>query len=428
MELDRFIRRYIKALPDNVTLIGDDKSTVSILKVKARTETDNPLELPVEEVHKRIVTAGKAHHPLEKTVTFINSYLRKNASDLRSELRSDFRDNLDLDLSSHLSDKMRGLNVTVTIHDSLTAVIMEGMNGSYKPDLAGSKHKISVVLQISEPDKTMYTATGTDLDMTKLNIPYLKNNCTRQLLTSSIEFKIKELKETIFEGEVTDMQALLALVVVLKCQAPSWRRFIWEAWLAVTIQWFLLEEDKEVFPCQWMKQMFYAESLVELKDVKCLLLGQDPVSRPNATTNLTKLREATGIAFHGIGNGNSSIKRMKDCYNIDCFDNNPIMLCKSGRLMVNMIRTIARDDKSVSMNTYRSAWIAYTLKLSYFLSKKGKPVIVFCKFPSALPAMYMPTACVDVNLTCTYHPTHVDPVEHERDIQEVAKILQDLND
>ena len=177
-----------------------------------------------------------------------------------------------------------------------------------------------------------------------------------------------------------------------------------------------------------MKQMFYAESLVELKDVKCLLLGQDPVSIPNEITNLTKLREATGIAFHGIGNRNFSIKGMKDHYNIDCFDNNPITLCKSGRLMVNMIRTIARGDKSVSKNTYRSAWIAYTLKLSYFLSKKGKPVIVFCKFPSALPAMYMPTACVDVNLTCTRHPAHVNPVEDERDIQEVAKILQDLND
>ena len=68
----------------------------------------------------------------------------------------------------------------------------------------------------------MYTATGTDLDMTKLNIPYLKNHKdTRQLLISSIEFKIKELKETIFEDEVTDIQALLALVVVLKCHAGT---------------------------------------------------------------------------------------------------------------------------------------------------------------------------------------------------------------
>jgi len=96
-----------------------------------------------------------------------------------------------------------------------------------------------------------------------------------------------------------------------------------------------------------MKQIFYADTLVKLKDVRCLLLGQDPVSMPNETTDLTGLRKATGIAFHGIGNDNSSIEGMKEHYGINCFDDGPIDLCKDGRFMVNMICTIGIKDWSV---------------------------------------------------------------------------------
>ena len=40
---------------------------------------------------------------------------------------------------------------------------------------------------------------------------------------------------------VTGFQAILALVIVLKCYPPGWRRhFFWDAWLAVTIQLRLL--------------------------------------------------------------------------------------------------------------------------------------------------------------------------------------------
>ena len=230
---------YIQALPNSVEL-SDDKKNV-IIKVEGGGQ---PIIVSVEEAHDLIVNAGKSSDPSSEVLDFLNSYLKENASDLR--------DDQGLDLSGRLLDKMRGLNVTVTIPDSLTAVIMEGMNGTYKPDLAGSKHKISVALQISKLDSTIYTATGSDI--TK-HIPYLKYNHAEQF---SIAFKMKELDETVFEGEVTDTQALLALVVALKCHPQSWRRFVWEAWLAVTIQWFFLENNKEIFPCQWMKQMFYA--------------------------------------------------------------------------------------------------------------------------------------------------------------------------
>ena len=392
---------YIRALPNNVNL-SDDKKNV-LIGVEG-----GHITLSVEEAHELIVNAGKSD-PSSEVIEFLNSYLKENASDLKDE-----------DLSDRLSDKMRGLISTVTIPETLTGVLTAGMSGVYKPDLTASKHKVSVVLQISKPDGTVYTAIGSD--MTK-HIPFLKYNHADQF---SIDFKIKELNETVFDGEITDVQALLALVVALKCQPLSWRRFIWEAWLAVTIQWNLLENDKEVFPCQWMKQMFYAESLVDLKDVKCLLLGQDPVSTPNETTDLTDLRKATGIAFHGIGNDNSSIEGMKVHYEINCFDDGPIDLCRDGQLLVNMIRTIGIKDWSVSNNSCRGAWIAYTLRLAHYLTKKGKPVIVFCKFPAALPAMYMPTACIEDNLTRTSHPAYVDTDRDKEDIEKVKKVLADL--
>ena len=397
---------YIQALPNNVNL-SDDKKNVLI-----GVEGGPPISLSVEEAHELIVNAGKSD-PSSEVIEFLNSYLKENASDLLDDQGG-------LDLSGRLSDKMRGLNSTVTVPESLTGVLTGGMSGTYKPYLTGSKHKVSVVLQISKPDGTVYTATGSD--MTK-HIPFLKYNHADQF---SIAFKMKELNETVFDGEVTDVQALLALVVALKCQPSSWRRFIWEAWLAVTIQWNLLENDKEVFPCQWMKHMFYAESLVNLKDVKCFLLGQDPVSTPNETTDLTDLRKATGVAFHGIGNDNSSIEGMKEHYEINCFDNGPIDLCRDGQLLVNMIRTIGIKDWSVSNNSCRGAWITYTLKLAHYLSKRGKPVIVFCKFPAALPAMYMPTACIEDNLTRTSHPAYVDPDRDKEDIEKVKEVLANL--
>lgn len=397
---------YIQALPSNVEL-SDDKKNVLI----RADGGGQPITLSVEEAHELIVNAGNTE-PSSEVIEYLNCYLKENASDLHDEK--------DLDLSARLSEKMRGLNSLVNIPESLNKVLLAGMNGTYKPDLAESKHKISVVLQISKPDGTTHTATGSD--MTE-HIPYLKYNHAEQF---SIAFKMKELNETVYDGEVTDVQALLALVVALKCQPPSWRRFIWDAWLAITIQWDLLKTDKEVFPCQWMKQIFYAESFVKLKDVKCLLLGQDPVSTPNETTDLTDLRKATGIAFHGIGNDNSSIEGMKEHYGINCFDDGPIDLCKSGQLLVNMIRTIGINDRSVSNNSCRGAWIAYTLRLAHYFTKKGKPVIVFCKFPAALPEMYMPTACVDPNLTRVPHPAYVDPVRDKDDIDRVKEILSDL--
>ena len=134
------------------------------------------------------------------------------------------------------------------------------------------------------------------------------------------------LQETVFSGNVTSIKAIIALVVVLKCLPEAWRDdFIWEAWLAVTIQLHKLQEGAEIFPCQWMKQVFYAESQVTPDQVHCVLFGQDPV---NCTETIQRMRSATGIAFHAVGNDNASIRNMNVMYHINCDDDAPYVTVK----------------------------------------------------------------------------------------------------
>ena len=414
IDWDTHLLSYIKALPNDVGLSEDNKNVV------IQVEGGQPITLPVGDVHKLMVKVGRSN-PSEKVIKYLNSFLKEKASYLRDDQGR-------LNLSSHFmsADKMGELNSIVTVPKSLTDVLTEGMSGTYKPDLTEEipRHTISVVLQIPKPAETIYTATGVNVT-SESYIPYLKYD-DADPLTFIIELKLKEPNETVFEGKVTDVQALLALVITLKCYPPSWRHFIWEAWLAVTIQWQLLDPDKEVFPCQWMKQMFYAESLVNLEKVNCLLLGQDPVSKQNKTIGLTDLRKATGVAFHRVGDANPSIKGMKKHYEINCFDDGPIDLCKNDQLLVNMIRTIGINDLSVSKNSYRGAWITYTLKLAHYLSNKGKPIIVFCKFPAALPTIYMPAACGKSKLTFAPHPASSYLYPEHPDVKKVKDILRAL--
>ena len=396
---------YIKALPGGIELT-DDKNNVVI-----NPEAGESIVLSVEESQRLIVNAIKSV-PSAETVEFLNKYLKENASDLSDDEIAN--------LPEHLSIKMNGLHLTVKIPKSLTETLLAAKGGAYDPENSVNEHKLSVAFQIPKLGETVYKATGSNV--TK-QIPFLKYNNPDQF---SIAFKLEELNETVFEGKINDVEALLALVVVLKCQPTSWRRFIWDAWLAVTIQLHLMESDKEVFPCQWMKQIFYAESLVNIENVCCLLMGQDPVSKPNPTIGLTDLRKATGIAFHAIGNDNSSIEGMNEHYGLNCFDDGPIDLCKNGRLLVNMIRCIGRNDYSVSNNSCRGAWISYTLKLAHFFTNElKKPVIIFCKFPAALPEVYMPTTCASSNLTRVPHPAYVRDSDKE-DCDKVKEILANL--
>jgi len=398
---------YIQSLPERVKL-KDDNQNVKIKK----NDTNPSVKMTVEESHGLTFNTVTTQ-PSPEAIQFLNAYLKDNASILSDDVISN--------LPTHMSLQMSGLNLIVEIPKSLTDTLLSGKNGNYSyPGQGNDKHKVSVILHIPQPDQTTHTAVGSDVIK---QIPNLGYNHPENF---SIDFKLVELKETIFTGDVIDMQALIALVIALKLQPDSWRHFIWDAWLAVTIQLCLLENEKEVFPCQWMKQIFYAETLVSPENVRCFLLGQDPVSKPNETIGLAALRNATGVAFHGIGNDNSSIEGMYQHYGINCYDDGPIDLCKDGKLMVNMIRCIGFQDYSVSNNSCRGAWTAYTLKLAHHFTKQSKPVIVFCDFPAAVPAMYMPAACVAPNLTIVSHPAYVDPEKDKDAIAKVKEILANL--
>jgi len=398
---------YVQSLPERVKLKDNNEN------VKIKKNANNPsVKMTVEESHSLIFDTVTTQ-PSTEAIQFLNTFLKDNAADLSDDVISN--------LPNHLSLEMNGLNVVVEIPKSLTDTLLSAKNGIYSyPGQGSDKHKISVIIHIPKPDPTTHTAVGSDVIK---QIPNLGYNHPEKF---TIDFKLMDLKETIFTGDVIDMQALIALVIAVKLQPASWKRYIWDAWLAVTIQLCLLENEKEYFPCQWMKQIFYAETLVSPENVRCFMLGQDPVSTPNDTIGLAALRNATGIAFHGIGNDNSSIEGMYQHYGINCYDDGPIDLCKEGQLLINMIRCIGFKDYSVSNNSCRGAWAVYTLKLVHHFTKQKKPVIIFCDFPAALPAMYMPAAAIAPNLTIVPHPAYVDPERDKDAIDKVKEILANL--
>jgi len=403
------VERYITSLPDNVVLKNNNEYVTF-------NGEDNPLEL--YKVHNFFVNAIKSA-PTEDFVGFLNRYLNEKAA------------LVDCDQISSLSQQMNKLKLEVKVPLPLIIALRSAMQGKYhyNPDEASI---VSVVLQNDDSVSTPLTTCKHLHSLEPFN-QFLQYNKETQF-----EVQLK-LRETVFIGEVTSIQAMIALVVVLQCLPEAWRKdFLWDAWLAVTIQLSLSKHSfsghtKEIFPCQWMKQVFYAERLVSPDKVRCILFGQDPVSY---TESIERKRKATGIAFHGVGNTNASIKNMDKKYHINCNDDCPLDYCRKGKLLVNMIRCICEGDKSVSNNSCRGAWIAYTLKLAYYFSQREKPIIMFCNFISALPKIYMPS-CVDPNFSVQFpnnldekylmrvpHPASHDAVETDR----VEKKLDKLNE
>ena len=163
----------------------------------------------------------------------------------------------------------------------------------------------------------------------------------------------------------------------MKCYPPKWwQYFFWHAWLAVTIQLGLLEPQDEIFPCQWLQQIFYAEQLLKSpKNIQCVIMGHDPVSKPSQKNKIQNMRRATGIAFHKVGNKNKSIQGMK-IYGLNCDDANPKLYSEDGLFMVNMIRCIAILDETMNGNTCYDAWFVYTVKLSEYFGEMRKPFLV----------------------------------------------------
>ena len=285
----------------------------------------------------------------------------------------------------------------------------------------------------------------------------------------SLEFDLEELKHLKLNTDsrrplypmsyvITDVNALLALIVVLKCYPERWwEEFFWDAWLAVTIQMHILGnldsledqlfKDKhstkywkkinvtepELFPSLWMttKGVFYAERLVDdPRNVKYLLLGQDPVATKAS-------RKATGIAFHNIGDNNPSITGMSN-YHLDCKGNKPKEYCKQrpGLLLVNTIRCIFEGGKSMDGNICHLAWTAYTLKLAhYFGTHNDKDVMVFCNpdFKPCLTDKYLPEVVPTNKLLRVPHPTKFQQyikkyTKDDMKIEPIRKIQKELKD
>lgn len=194
----------MKALPDKVELKFDENDENPRIPIEGS-------ELTVKEAHNLIVSVGKAWPHKPELIKFVNSFLKQSEFIL-----------LDTDsMSTCLSEAECSdgkLKWNVNIPNSLKDVLKAGIKGEYKQSESELiKHKVSVVVQITKPD-----------DMTNVEeYEYLcYNDHTQFTLTDT------ELTETVFNGEITEIQALLALIAVLKCQPISdWGFLFWDAWL-----------------------------------------------------------------------------------------------------------------------------------------------------------------------------------------------------
>lgn len=299
------------------------------------------------------------------------------------------------------------LNVFLKIPSSLTKLLDDAVKRVVNPKSSSTTHEVTVRIGISATSDPSVAELAASLQALDINA-----------------------EAGYF---ITDVNALLALIVVLKCYPKKWwEEFFWDAWLAVTIQMYILGNPEslqndhlkhwqkiddvtkaELFPCLWMttKGVFYAESLVDdPNNVQYLLMGQDPVSMK---APLSKIRKATGIAFHNIGDDNPSIRGMS-IYELDCEGNKPEEYCKKrphGLLLVNMVRCIFNGGKSMDGNICHLAWTAYTLKLAhYFGTCKNKYVMVFSKsedFKPCLTDEYLPKVIPTKKLLHVPHPTRV---------------------
>ena len=414
---------------------GDVKEEVYI-QVTVATESE-PMEHSLNDFNKIWQDLPAQIGANDSFLVYLTK--RKASIDL-NEKESMISDLKNRKLSNLLSSEMNGLRLMVNIPNSLTNVLLAATLDDMPLDMPQLKvefsgdHSVSIVLQTPELDiKHLSPSSVSDLNEKLWNgrlVSNISRRDTQQSYRDNFSVAGLNLKETVFEGMVNSTQAIVALLIVLEVYPKSWRKdFLWDAWLAVTIQLCLLarpdlkDEDPDIWPCIWMKQIFYAETLVEPSAVKHLLLGQDP---PAGAYYAKYLSKTTGIAFHAPGAAEiiSSITKIKERYGLNCDDNNPKEYCQNGLLMVNMIRCIPHGNDSVSKNRLRNAWIAYTLKLVHYFSSRQVPVIMLCTFPTVLPEIYIPKVCTGQNLVQAPHPTSPYTQGHEDSMRKVCELLQ----
>ena len=325
------------------------------------------------------------------------------------------------------------LSITVEIPSSLYTLLAKAMQRA--ETVQSSTHITTHKIKVRVIIKTEKVSTAAAVDTQD---PITKINAFEELSLSSNDVNVDTDLDHVIDEAITDVNALLALIIVLKCYPDKWKDLFWDAWLAVAVQLYLqgkYDNDDEVFPSLWMDSqgIFFAESQVAPKIVRCLLLGQDPVSK---NLPIHDLRKATGIAFHNIGNANSSISNMGKYYNLDCKDDEPKEHCRNGIFIVNMIRCIFENGKSMSGNKFKEAWTAYTLKLANYFNKSEQvsKIIVFCKsltYKPCLATKYLPKVVSKEKFMEVPHPSRMYQyqnfdAETKKDVKGVAEYLKSL--
>ena len=340
---------YLRSLPTRVTLTNDCES------VEIERNYNSRSYHKVYELHNLVIRAVRCDPLQSKACEFLKKIIEENIWQILNINLKEI-----VNLSDNLSFTRNGLEVTINISPSLIQLLQEAVDEKY--NAKQNNRKITITISHKQDGK---------VDQSQVN-----------QLSTDVPHDVAS-----FSHNVSDIQALLALVVAIKCYPAGWKRyFFWDAWLAVTIQFGLLrkvdsDNDKEVFPGLWMKQVFLAERLVGIPDrIKCLIMGQDPVCRVKSYQgiHLSNLRSATGIAFHNIGDEHPSIAGMRKNYRLDCKGKEPMQHCKDGKVLVNMIRCIPKDSKSMTGNPYYDAWFVYSLKLAKYCGEHNKPVVVMC--------------------------------------------------
>ena len=190
-------------------------------------------------------------------------YIRTLVSSLKNEEVAELCSQITHGLPKALSKVMNDLSVKVNIadsdspedspRDSLTGILLKVLNYKqcgFSSNSQVNHHKLSVVVEVHKLDIMIFC---------------------------------------LISDTINDVQALVALAIVLKCYPESWRqKFFWDAWLAITMQLCLSGgfRGKLTFPCVWMKQAFDIERLVSPEHVQHLLFGKDRLVRLNGTVKI----------------------------------------------------------------------------------------------------------------------------------------------
>ena len=301
--------KYFQNLWSNLAKVSPTPEFLSYLILSLRDLKDEEASTLSTQI-----TAGLFGEPLSNGVK-LKVDIRDSLVKLLQEL---IKTRKSSDTPSSLHDKFGGgqitkhtLSVQVQIPAKLVKQQLEQQQQVPRVD-------VHMKAQISQMEEKL-----SQLFVTSLQPTLLRYNVTGNF-SAKVQIEVKELDEILFNGMVSDTQALVALAIVLKCYPETWRQhFFWDAWLAITMQ-LGVSTGKIIFPCVWMRHIFDAERLVSPEDVQYLLFGKDPVSKASQSSPNSNPKIATGIAFHAVGNDNPSINGMKTRYGLDCDDDNPM--------------------------------------------------------------------------------------------------------